>query len=291
MRSISVHSSQLLHSVQVTLKPEVDKSRDVDLPKELTLQVRRSIGPFAAPKQVLSCRISLPRHAAEISLQIIVISDLPKTRSGKVRQDLPSRCLILSPIDHATHMPQSLRWRRRPARRSQCVLTAPFARSRCSWVKPCTGTLADPSIVDEIKSASSSSGFPMHHRASHLQRRSPLTRRTRRSRREPILCVSPLIWLSTSTSRTLYTAALVFLFCNVQSVEALRALSRTPLDLCNSYKWAKSRSSGRGKVVTGLWEDYELGAIRRRAYRLRCYRQPRPLRTSVTLSPAVLQHR
>ena len=36
------------------------------LSKELTLQVRKVIGPFAAPKK------------------IFIVSDLPKTRSGKV---------------------------------------------------------------------------------------------------------------------------------------------------------------------------------------------------------------
>jgi acetyl-CoA synthetase len=37
------------------------------LTKELVLQVRKVIGPFAAPKKV------------------IIVHDLPKTRSGKVR--------------------------------------------------------------------------------------------------------------------------------------------------------------------------------------------------------------
>lgn len=53
----------------VTLKPEFayDKNDEAPLLKELTLQVRKVIGPFAAPKK------------------IIIVSDLPKTRSGKVR--------------------------------------------------------------------------------------------------------------------------------------------------------------------------------------------------------------
>jgi len=52
----------------VTLKPEFayDKNDDTALVKELTLQVRKVIGPFAAPKK------------------IIIVSDLPKTRSGKI---------------------------------------------------------------------------------------------------------------------------------------------------------------------------------------------------------------
>jgi acetyl-CoA synthetase len=40
---------------------------ETGLTKELTLQVRKVIGPFAAPKK------------------IYVVGDLPKTRSGKVR--------------------------------------------------------------------------------------------------------------------------------------------------------------------------------------------------------------
>ena len=54
----------------VTLKPEFkfDGSDESGLLKELTLQVRKVIGPFAAPKK------------------IFIVSDLPKTRSGKVRR-------------------------------------------------------------------------------------------------------------------------------------------------------------------------------------------------------------
>ena len=44
-----------------------DKDNDAELAKELILQVRKVIGPFAAPKKI---------H---------VVQDLPKTRSGKVR--------------------------------------------------------------------------------------------------------------------------------------------------------------------------------------------------------------
>ena len=43
-----------------------DKNDEAGLAKELILQVRKVIGPFAAPKK------------------IIIVSDLPKTRSGKV---------------------------------------------------------------------------------------------------------------------------------------------------------------------------------------------------------------
>ncbi|KAJ7483777.1 hypothetical protein B0H11DRAFT_2020488 [Mycena galericulata] len=50
----------------VTLKPEFTYDDEVALTKELVLQVRKVIGPFAAPKK------------------IYVVSDLPKTRSGKV---------------------------------------------------------------------------------------------------------------------------------------------------------------------------------------------------------------
>ncbi len=52
----------------VTLKPEFkyDSTDEGGLAKELTLQVRKVIGPFAAPKK------------------IFVVGDLPKTRSGKI---------------------------------------------------------------------------------------------------------------------------------------------------------------------------------------------------------------
>jgi len=52
----------------VTLKPEFkyDPNDTTDLNKELVLQVRKVIGPFAAPKK------------------IFIVSDLPKTRSGKI---------------------------------------------------------------------------------------------------------------------------------------------------------------------------------------------------------------
>ncbi|PPQ79015.1 hypothetical protein CVT25_002324 [Psilocybe cyanescens] len=52
----------------VTLKPEFkyDPNDEASLVKELVLQVRKVIGPFAAPKK------------------IYIVSDLPKTRSGKI---------------------------------------------------------------------------------------------------------------------------------------------------------------------------------------------------------------
>jgi hypothetical protein len=52
-----------------------DPNNETDLVKELVLQVRKVIGPFAAPKK------------------IFIVSDLPKTRSGKVRY------LLLSPFN------------------------------------------------------------------------------------------------------------------------------------------------------------------------------------------------
>lgn len=52
---------------------DYNKEDESGLAKELTLQVRKVIGPFAAPKK------------------IYLVPDLPKTRSGKVRSSsLPS---------------------------------------------------------------------------------------------------------------------------------------------------------------------------------------------------------
>lgn len=49
------------------MKPDFNSDADESsLLKELVLQVRKTIGPFAAPKRV------------------ILVGDLPKTRSGKV---------------------------------------------------------------------------------------------------------------------------------------------------------------------------------------------------------------
>ncbi|EIW68093.1 hypothetical protein TREMEDRAFT_45054 [Tremella mesenterica DSM 1558] len=52
----------------VTMKPEFDfvSTKEADLNKELAIQVRKVIGPFAAPKK------------------IFLVGDLPKTRSGKI---------------------------------------------------------------------------------------------------------------------------------------------------------------------------------------------------------------
>ncbi|KAK9464879.1 hypothetical protein V1512DRAFT_85233 [Lipomyces arxii] len=58
----------------VVLKPTIDESI-ADMKKELILQVRKSIGPFAAPKN------------------IIIVSDLPKTRSGKIMRRILRKVL------------------------------------------------------------------------------------------------------------------------------------------------------------------------------------------------------
>lgn len=57
-------TGQCIHAF-CTLKPLVNSDPD-QLIKELTLQVRKTIGPFAKPKA------------------IYVVTDLPKTRSGKI---------------------------------------------------------------------------------------------------------------------------------------------------------------------------------------------------------------
>ncbi len=49
----------------VTLKPEFSYDSEEALTKELVIQVRRNIGPFAAPKK------------------IIIVSDLPKTSRAR----------------------------------------------------------------------------------------------------------------------------------------------------------------------------------------------------------------
>ena len=56
-------TGQCIHAF-VSVKPHVETAEGLD--KELTLQVRKTIGPFAAPKRVY------------------IISDHPKTRSGKI---------------------------------------------------------------------------------------------------------------------------------------------------------------------------------------------------------------
>lgn len=49
-------TGQAVHAF-VTMKPEFDSgsTNDADLAKELVLQVRKVIGPFAAPKKIVSC--------------------------------------------------------------------------------------------------------------------------------------------------------------------------------------------------------------------------------------------
>jgi acetyl-CoA synthetase len=56
-------TGQCIHAF-VTLKPNVEEAEGLE--KELTLQVRKIIGPFATPKRVY------------------LVSDHPKTRSGKI---------------------------------------------------------------------------------------------------------------------------------------------------------------------------------------------------------------
>ena len=61
----------------VTLKPEFkyDPADEAGLVKELVLQVRKVIGPFAAPKK------------------IFIVPDLPKTRSGKIMRRILRKIL------------------------------------------------------------------------------------------------------------------------------------------------------------------------------------------------------
>jgi acetyl-CoA synthetase len=77
----------------VTLKPEFqyDASNESALLKELTLQIRKTIGPFAAPKK------------------IYIVGALPKTRSGKV--SIPAAAQYNNVLnhfrsDHASHHAQ-----------------------------------------------------------------------------------------------------------------------------------------------------------------------------------------
>ena len=83
-----------------------DPNDELALTKELTLQVRKVIGPFAAPKK------------------IYLVPDLPKTRSGKVRLFLEyrTRCFDFTytpfnSIDHASYHAQDRLWRGRPTGR------------------------------------------------------------------------------------------------------------------------------------------------------------------------------
>jgi len=58
---------------------------EMSLLKELVLQVRKVIGPFAAPKKVF------------------IVADLPKTRSGKVCLFIECRRETHLRTDHAPH--------------------------------------------------------------------------------------------------------------------------------------------------------------------------------------------
>jgi len=91
------------------MKPEYDSKStdDPELVKELTLQVRKVIGPFAAPKKIVSgsplirddLSSTLPNSVPFISMigpilscllpwsstdPQYIVTDLPKTRSGKI---------------------------------------------------------------------------------------------------------------------------------------------------------------------------------------------------------------
>jgi len=57
-----------------------DPNDEGALIKELVLQVRKVIGPFAAPKK------------------IYIVPDLPKTRSGKVRSSTLLLCTVAKPL-------------------------------------------------------------------------------------------------------------------------------------------------------------------------------------------------
>ena len=75
-----------------------DAADEAGLDKELTLQVRKVIGPFAAPKK------------------IYLVSDLPKTRSGKIMRRI-MRKIVAGEGDQLGDL----------------------------------STLADPSVVDQLK--------------------------------------------------------------------------------------------------------------------------------------------
>ena len=70
-----------------------DPDNEISLLKELVLQVRKVIGPFAAPKKVF------------------IVADLPKTRSGKVCLIIECRCESHLRTDHAPHSAKDRRWR------------------------------------------------------------------------------------------------------------------------------------------------------------------------------------
>jgi len=73
-----------------------DPNDEGALIKELVLQVRKVIGPFAAPKK------------------IYIVPDLPKTRSGKVRSSTFLLCTVAKTfailLDYAPYHAQDRRW-------------------------------------------------------------------------------------------------------------------------------------------------------------------------------------
>lgn len=79
----------------VTLKPDFtfDPSEEAALLKELVLQVRKTIGPFASPKR------------------LVLVPDLPKTRSGKV-STFCSSASVLESVVHQKGTTQTHRARR-----------------------------------------------------------------------------------------------------------------------------------------------------------------------------------
>lgn len=71
--SSSAFTNRLAVNAFVSLKEDVKGTPQ--LTKELILQVRKAIGPFAAPKN------------------IIIVEDLPKTRSGKIMRRILRKIL------------------------------------------------------------------------------------------------------------------------------------------------------------------------------------------------------
>ena len=69
----------------VTMKPEFDfqATKEADLNKELAIQVRKVIGPFAAPKKIVRSHGAWCTGIGADVRQYLV-DDLPKTRSGKI---------------------------------------------------------------------------------------------------------------------------------------------------------------------------------------------------------------
>jgi acetyl-CoA synthetase len=106
------------HSVSCHREFSYDRNNEAALSTELVLQVRKVIGPFAAPKKIL------------------IVSDLPKTRSGKVGSYIRD-CLIQT---------------------NNCVLWLQIMRRIMRKIVAGEGdqlgdlsTLAEPGIVEVIK--------------------------------------------------------------------------------------------------------------------------------------------